>query len=60
MANACSVAASSYKTIDLLQEAVIQAVTSHSVDGQSVYVVIMSNGGFEGFHQKLVKHFAAN
>jgi UDP-N-acetylmuramate: L-alanyl-gamma-D-glutamyl-meso-diaminopimelate ligase len=60
VANACSVAASSYKTIDLLQDAVTQAVTSHSVDGQSVYVVIMSNGGFEGFHQKLVKHFAAN
>ena len=54
VANACSVTASSYKTIDLLQEAVTQAVTSHSVDGQSVYVVIMSNGGFEGFHQKTV------
>ena len=57
VANACSVVASVSTTIDLLKEAVTQAVTSHSVDGQSVHVVIMSNGGFEGFHKQLCQHY---
>ena len=57
VANACSVAASVSTTIELLKEAVTQGVTSHSVDGQSVHVVIMSNGGFEGFHKQLCEHY---
>ena len=59
MAKACSVVASVSTTIELLKEAVTQAVTSHSVDGQSVHVVIMSNGGFEGFHKQLCQHFTS-
>ena len=52
VANGCSVPASLCQDISQLLETAIKAVKSQSV-GQSVHIVIMSNGGFEGFHDQL-------
>jgi UDP-N-acetylmuramate: L-alanyl-gamma-D-glutamyl-meso-diaminopimelate ligase len=59
LANACTVPASVAKTTDQLLNNVLQGIQSHSGDNQFVHVVIMSNGGFDGFHQKLMDHFLA-
>jgi len=41
--------------IDQLLQQTLESVDQHSAgNGQRVHIVIMSNGGFEGFHQRLV------
>lgn len=51
--NQCSIPASLCQNICQLLDSVIEAVTSQSRDKQTVHIVIMSNGGFEGFHDRL-------
>jgi len=53
VANACSVPATATADIDQLLQLVIGAATEES------HVVIMSNGGFEGFHGLLTEGLAA-
>ena len=52
VASACSVPAAAVGTIDQLLQLVVSAITAES------HVVIMSNGGFEGFHRLLTERLA--
>jgi len=51
VANACSVPASVCADIDSLLAATLQAIKDKR--GEPIYIVIMSNGGFECFHGRL-------
>ena len=53
VANLCTVPASLSKDINHLLNSVIEVVTAQSIDEQALHIVIMSNGGFEGFHNRL-------
>ena len=57
VANACSAPASVSNNTDVLLETVTNAVNSQADNGRTIHVVIMSNGGFEGFHQRLTEHY---
>jgi len=54
VAKNCSVPALVVKDIDSLLNAVLSAIGANQNSGKPVHVVIMSNGGFEGFHRLLV------
>ena len=59
VADACSVSSTVSGNIDFLFDAVVQAIETQLVDGRPMHIVIMSNGGFEGFHQRLAEHCRA-
>ena len=59
VANACSVPAFVSNNTNALLETVTNTVNNLAEDSQIIHIVIMSNGGFEGFHQKLTEHYLA-
>jgi UDP-N-acetylmuramate: L-alanyl-gamma-D-glutamyl-meso-diaminopimelate ligase len=55
VAKDCDVAVSVTKDISSLLDSVIQAITAGQTVNKPIHIVIMSNGGFEGFHQLLLE-----
>ena len=54
-----SVPASVAEDIDGLLSAVLAAIESNHNSSKATHLVIMSNGGFDGFHPLLVKRLAS-
>jgi UDP-N-acetylmuramate: L-alanyl-gamma-D-glutamyl-meso-diaminopimelate ligase len=55
VAKDCLVPAMIAKNINSLLDAVVSAVNANQKSSKPTHIVIMSNGGFEGFHQMLVE-----
>lgn len=55
VAKGCAVPAMVSEDIDGLLDVVTQAIEAEKKSDKPVHIVIMSNGGFEGFHQLLLK-----
>jgi UDP-N-acetylmuramate: L-alanyl-gamma-D-glutamyl-meso-diaminopimelate ligase len=55
VAKGCLVPAMIAKNINSLLDAVVSAVNANQKSSKPTHIVIMSNGGFEGFHQMLVE-----
>jgi len=55
VAESSAAKASISKDIDSLQRKLLHAVKESQADGKPIHIVIMSNGGFEGFHLSVVK-----
>ena len=55
VAKGCAVPAMVSEDIDGLLDMVTQAIVAEQKSDKPVHIVIMSNGGFEGFHQLLLK-----
>ncbi|MGB2106351.1 MAG: UDP-N-acetylmuramate:L-alanyl-gamma-D-glutamyl-meso-diaminopimelate ligase [Porticoccaceae bacterium] len=55
VAKGCAVPAMVSEDIDGLLDVVTQAIEAEQKSDKPVHIVIMSNGGFEGFHQLLLK-----
>jgi UDP-N-acetylmuramate: L-alanyl-gamma-D-glutamyl-meso-diaminopimelate ligase len=55
VAKGCAVPAMVSEDIDGLLDMVTQAIEAEQKPDKPVHIVIMSNGGFEGFHQLLLK-----
>jgi len=58
VAKAGSVSASVSQDIHSLLEEALHAVRDKRASGKPMHIVIMSNGGFEGFHQRFVERAA--
>jgi len=59
VAQNCSVPASVAKDIDGLLSTVLAAIESNHNSNKATHLVIMSNGGFDGFHPLLVERLAS-
>ena len=55
VAKDCSMPASVSKDIHSLLNETLQAIGVNQMASKPVHIVIMSNGGFEGFHQRLIE-----
>ena len=55
VAKGCAVPAMVSKDIDGLLDVVTQAIEAEQKSDKPMHIVIMSNGGFEGLHQLLLK-----
>jgi UDP-N-acetylmuramate: L-alanyl-gamma-D-glutamyl-meso-diaminopimelate ligase len=55
VAKDCSMPASVSKDIHSLLKETLQAIGVNQMASKPVHIVIMSNGGFEGFHQRLIE-----
>jgi UDP-N-acetylmuramate: L-alanyl-gamma-D-glutamyl-meso-diaminopimelate ligase len=59
VAQNCSVPASVAEDIDGLLNTVLAAIQSNHNSSKATHIVIMSNGGFDGFHPLLVERLAS-
>jgi UDP-N-acetylmuramate: L-alanyl-gamma-D-glutamyl-meso-diaminopimelate ligase len=55
VAKGCDVVVSVTQDIASLLDSVIQAIKAEQTSNKPIHIVIMSNGGFEGFHQLLLE-----
>jgi UDP-N-acetylmuramate: L-alanyl-gamma-D-glutamyl-meso-diaminopimelate ligase len=59
VAQTCSVPASVAEDMDGLLNAVLTAIGANQNSDKAVHIVVMSNGGFDGFHRLLIEQLAS-